>query len=199
MAGMLHRPGETSRDQDAGQPRADGTVPLAAIIHPRGFEVDTLLERVCAGLAEGGLRLGGIVQAQQRDCSAGLLVTDLRTGAQFDIWQDLGRGATSCRLDERGLADAVPAVLDAIACNVDLVVINRFGKAESHGGGMLTVLTAAIEAGIPVLTAVREPYLEAWRDFHRGMAADLAPEPDAIAAWCLDAAGLGGAGPALSR
>jgi molybdate transport system ATP-binding protein len=188
MSGMLHRPGETSQRQAARQPRADGIVPLAAIIHPRGFEVDTLLERVCADLARAELRLGGIVQAQQRDCSAGLLVTDLRTGARFDIWQDLGRGATSCRLDERGLADAVPAVLEAVAAQVDLVVINRFGKAESHGGGMLTALTAAIEAGIPVLTAVREPYLEAWSGFHRGMAADLAPEPGAVTAWCLEAA-----------
>ena len=185
---MLHRPEETRREG------ADGVAPLAAILHPRGFEVDSLLARVCADLAKAEVRLGGIVQAQQRGCNSSLLVTDLRSGTQFEIWQDLGRGATSCRLDERGLADAVPAVLDAIAAKVDLIVINRFGKAESHGGGLLTALTAAIEAGIPVLTTVREPYVEAWRDFHRGMAADLAPNLKAVTAWCLSAAR-----PALSR
>ena len=45
--------------------------------------------------------------------------------------------ARGCRLDERGLLDAEPAIMAAIADRVDLLVINRFGRAESLGRGLL--------------------------------------------------------------
>ena len=72
--------------------------------------------------------------------------------------------------------------------DVDLLVVNRFGRAESHGGGLLTCVSAAVSAGIPVLTAVREPYLAPWRAYHGDLAASLGPELDAVMTWCESAA-----------
>jgi len=41
-----------------------------------------------------------------------------------------------------------------------------------------------MEAGVPVLTAVRPPYIEAWSRFHGGLAVDLPSDFDAVLAWC---------------
>ena len=67
------------------------------------------------------------------------------------------------------------------------MILNRFGKAEAEGGGLRPVFARAMEAGIPVLTAVRAPYIEAWAQFHGHLASDLPADIDAVLAWCRDA------------
>jgi hypothetical protein len=79
--------------------------------------------------------------------------------------------------------EAEPILLAAIAERVDLLIINRFGRAESLGRGMLSIFSRAIDAGVPVLTAVRRPYEVAWHSFHGGMGSELAPDIGAIEAW----------------
>lgn len=68
--------------------------------------------------------------------------------------------------------------------NLELHILNRFGKAEAEGGGLRSAFVRAIDAGIPVLTAVRPPYIDAWLEFHGGIAVDLPPERDRVLAWC---------------
>jgi hypothetical protein len=85
------------------------------------------------------------------------MVVDLRSGSAIDIWHHRGKGARGCRLDESRLLEAEPALRVAIAERVDLLVINRFGRAENLGRGMVDTIASAIEAGIPILTAVRPP------------------------------------------
>jgi hypothetical protein len=122
-------------------------------------------------------------------CAASVHVVDLRSGESFNIWEARGACARGCRLDERGLLGAEAAILGAVAERVDLLVINRFGRAESLGRGLIGGFSAALEAGIPVLTAVREPYETAWREFHGGLAQDLYPEPAQAVDWAMRAAG----------
>ena len=71
----------------------------------------------------------------------------------------------------------------AVADRVDLIVINRFGRAESLGRGLGACFMAAMEAGVPVLTAVRAPYDDAWRDFHGGLGEDLPADVSAVVNW----------------
>lgn len=164
-----------------------GYPPLAAIRYQRGFDLDRLLGEACTYLSASGARLGGVIQVATGEtdgCRSTKHVMDLRTGRGFDIWEERGPCAQGCRLDERGLAEATPVVLAAIRDGVDLVCINRFGRAESRGGGFVSCIAAALEAEIPVLTAVREPHLEAWSAFHGGLGIELAPCLDAVVAWC---------------
>lgn len=160
---------------------------LAAICYERGYDVDRLLVAACASLTASGLRLGGLLQvstgAREGECTTNVQVTDLRTGQLFDIWQDRGRCARGCRLDEGGLIESEIAIQQAISDNVDLLVINRFGRAESFGRGLRGCFDAALLAGVPVLTAVRAPYDTAWQDFHGGFGTDLACEISDILAW----------------
>ena len=81
--------------------------------------------------------------------------------------------AEGCRLDAQGLAEFVALFDRASQDNVELLILNRFGKAEAEGGGLRPVFARAMEADIPVLTAVRAPYDEAWAHFHGHLASDL--------------------------
>lgn len=167
--------------------------PLAAVIYERGQDIDALFIDVSAKLRTQGVRVGGLIQQSTRSseaCAAGINVVDLQTGQTFDIWQKRGRDARGCRLDERGLLVAEPAILSAVGSGVDLIVINRFGRAESLGRGLLGCFQAALEAEIPILTAVRAPYCEGWEAFHGGLGGTLEPNVSHVMSWLLAAAPL---------
>jgi uncharacterized protein len=102
--------------------------------------------------------LDGLLQSSfggHGGCAQSVLVAELRSGNIFDIWDRRGKGTRGCRLDENALQDADPVLRAAIADRVDLIIINRFGRAEGLGRGLINNFAVAIEVGIPVLTAVR--------------------------------------------
>jgi Protein of unknown function (DUF2478) len=162
-----------------------GTVQLAAIVYDVGFRIDDLLTRIADRLRADRINLAGVLQENAGDgvCSAMTLV-DLASRGRFGISQDLGSQAEGCRLDARGLAE-IGALLDRpLGRDVELLMLNRFGNAEAEGGGLRSAFVRAMEAGVPVLTAVRPPYIEAWSKFHGRLAVDLPTDLDAVLAWC---------------
>jgi hypothetical protein len=164
---------------------------LAAIHYERGIDVDALLLESCAALRLHGLLPGGVIQQASGDggeCATSVYVVDLRSAAAFDIWEARGACASGCRLDERGLVDAEATIMAALAEGIDLLVINRFGRAESLGRGLIGCFAAAIDAGVPVLTAVRTPYEDAWRAFHGGWGEALPADSQAATGWAMRAA-----------
>ncbi len=160
--------------------------PLAAIIYPAGCPVDLLLAGIAADLAACGLHVAGAVQ-EAHPAAAGhcdtLVLRDTRDGSTTGISEDRGAGATACRLDPGGLATVAVRLEAALDSHPDLIVLNRFGKAEAEGGGLRAVFAAAVLRGIPVLTAVRQANAAEWHSFHQGMATDLPPDRAALQAW----------------
>jgi nucleoside-triphosphatase THEP1 len=110
-------------------------------------------------------------------------VIDLMTGNAIGISQELGNGAEGCKLDPAGLAEAAVAVSTAVAANVDLVVVNKFGKQEAAGGGLRAGIADAVMAGVPLLTAVPERSLDAWLEFTGSLGTTLLCERNYIEAW----------------
>lgn len=159
---------------------------VAAILYGPREDVDALLADFAQGLVRSGERIGGIVQRNVKDgggCSVGMQAIDLMTGREISICQPLGSGATACRLDAAGLAEAAVAVARAIEANVDLIVINKFSKQEAAGEGLRDELAEAIAAGIPVLTAVPEKCLEEWKTFSGDIGTMLACDRKAVEGW----------------
>jgi nucleoside-triphosphatase THEP1 len=62
----------------------------------------------------------------------------------------------------------------ALADRPDVVIVNKFGKSESEGGGLRDVIADVVGAGIPLLISVPRRNLDAWRSF----AGDAATEID---------------------
>ncbi|MGJ4994517.1 DUF2478 domain-containing protein [Bradyrhizobium sp. HKCCYLS3077] len=162
---------------------------LAAILYGPGDDADTLLDDFVQGLVQRGVRVGGIVQRNTRDeigRKSGMDVIDLTNGDTISICQDLGSGSTACKLDSAGLAEAGMAVHRAIAAHADLIVVNKFSKQESAGGGLRGELADAITSGIPVLTAVPQKCIEDWRTFTGNLGTLLPPSRSAMESWWLD-------------
>jgi hypothetical protein len=167
-----------------------GAVRLAAIGYQTGFKIDDFLRRVVDRLRADHVSLGGALQENTGGgeglCSAMTLV-DLASQRRFTISQDLGPESAGCRLDTHGLSE-IGVLLDrTLDQNIELLLLNRFGTAEAEGGGLRSVFVRAIDAGIPILTAVRPPYLDAWAEFHGGLAVDLPSDLDRVLAWCGNA------------
>lgn len=161
---------------------------LAAIPYASGFEIDRFMADLALRLKARGLRLGGVVQHNDGDCDQGCLsmaLEDLASGTRFPISENRGAASAGCRLDATGLAAAGAALTAALADGTDLVIVNKFGRQEMLGQGLRQEIGAALMAGVPLLIAVRQDVLPAWREFAGDGWTQLAAEPAAIEAWAL--------------
>ena len=92
--------------------------------------------------------------------------------------------------------DAASAAIDDGA---DLVIINRFGRSEAEGKGLIDLIPQALDADIPVLIAVPEQRFAAWIRFSEGMNVRLACRRDALDRWWRAVAGRPGGAAAPAR
>lgn len=153
---------------------------------------DRLMVTIAEGLAARGIAAVGALQLNiehdpDRHCHM-----DLRILGRDDVLrisEDRGRHARGCRLDPRGLADAVQRVDSVLdQGRAAIMLINKFGKQEVEGGGFREVIGRAMIAGIPVLTTVSQGNLDGFQAFAAGLAEEVAPDPAQAIAWCLAAA-----------
>lgn len=149
--------------------------------------IDSLLEQAARKLEAEGLRVSGVLQHRgngdgECHCSVTDLVT-LGSGKVFHISQPLGEGARGCRLDPGALAQCCQHLEAEVAKGCDVLVLNRFGKAESEGRGFRDLIAMALDRDIPVLAGVRNEYVAAWSDFGRELAAVVPASRDALDAW----------------
>ena len=167
------------RDRPEAAPR------LAAVVFERDEEPEPPVLAFLAAAAQTGARVAGLVQetppeaVRRRD----LRVRDLATGETLPIMQDLGQEASGCAVDPAAIAEAARLLRRAIATGPDLLIVNRFGRLEAEGGGMLADIANAFEAGIALLVCLPVRYLGAWNAFAGGLDVQLPPNREAIEAW----------------
>jgi nucleoside-triphosphatase THEP1 len=167
----------------------NATVPFSMLgyIHTatRG-RPNAILSDVAARLAAQGVRVTGLVQFRAPQTGAhpcDMELMCLPGGQVFSIAQDLGRGASGCRMDIGSLETAVAQVEREIAQGAEVLIVNKFGAQESKGHGFSAAIAQALDRGVPVITVVNPLNIEAFLRFADGMATELAPEADAIMAW----------------
>ena len=150
---------------------------------------DACLAAAVALLAGRGVPLAGTVQSNAPRADRQVCDMDVRVlpdGPVLRISQDLGTGARGCRLDGGALETAVAEVarrLDGAA----ILVVNKFGKQEAVGRGLVPVIAEAASRGLPLLVGVNGLNLPAFLDFADGLAQPLPADPAAIADWALAA------------
>ncbi|CAA7612090.1 DUF2478 domain-containing protein [Magnetospirillum sp. UT-4] len=159
---------------------------IAAVVYAPGQPVEALLRDFAAELAAAGVRLGGLLQRTvpgPDHCKCRMEVVELDSGRHLSISQDLGSGSSSCSLDPSALAEASGAVRRAVEARVELVMVNKYGKAEQSGGGLAAEMLQAMSEGVPLLTTVPAALVDDWRAFTGDAGALLAPEAAALRAW----------------
>jgi hypothetical protein len=132
------------------------------------------------------VRLAGVVAEDHgltdRACSAGYL-RSLGNDERFAIFQDRGPGSRGCHLDSAGVSLAADAVRRDIAVGCELVLLSKFGKLEANGGGLHDAFSAAIAAGVPVLTSVSAAVAEPWQGFAGPLFETVPADAERIEAW----------------
>jgi len=167
---------------------SDETCRLFAAVHfADGFDIDQIIDEVMSALKHKGFNLAGYLQREMPaddDCCSTLYLESIADGKRAQISQALGAGSKGCRLDPAALAVLANDLCNEITADTDMLIVNRFGKGESEGQGFRIAMERAMELGVPVLTAVRDEYIEAWHEFCGEFGLELAPRPESIIAWC---------------
>ncbi|MFP7674994.1 DUF2478 domain-containing protein [Marivita sp. S0852] len=162
--------------------------PLAAVSF-ESADIDGFLADIAQYTAQRGLRVRGALQSRGMAFGAchcaDMDLTTLHSNRTFRISQPLGNESHGCRLHPGALAECSAFIARELDQGADLLILNRFGKGESEGRGFRDLIGSAITLGIPVLTAVRPTFAEAWAKFGDGIACDLPMDRDVVLNWIL--------------
>ena len=162
----------------------DSQCDLAALVYERDQDPDRVLHDFASDLNIRGYRAVGLVQTGHHCVDAPKLSAMLvHTGEERQLFQNLGAGATGCRLDVGKLLDAGAQIANAIDEGADLVIVNRFGRQEREGKGLSYLIERALSADIPVVIAVPSRRFADWIRFAAGMSVKLHCDRESLDAW----------------
>jgi molybdate transport system ATP-binding protein len=160
--------------------------PLGAVLYDDALAGDAFITRIAERLAAEGLKLAGVVQVNALNDEGkrcGMALRELHSGETVAISLN---DAVGCKLDAAGLVQAGMRIEQALKTDIDLVVLNKFGKTEGNGGGLRDALSEALLSGVPVLLGVSHLNLPACKEFAADCFVQLPTDIDAIVAWCAE-------------
>jgi nucleoside-triphosphatase THEP1 len=149
---------------------------ITALIYTDSAAADLLLRQTAIVLMERGHTLAGLVQHNQPRpgrSRCDMILEELASGDLVPISQDRGPHARGCVLDVGQLLDAMEKARAAITAHPDAVILNKFGKIESEGGGFRSVIAEVVEARLPLLIAVPWRNIDSWRLFAGELSRDV--------------------------
>ena len=159
---------------------------IGVLPYDKNVAVDAFLAEAVHHIRARGISVGGLLQRTGEPHSNGRLsiwLDDIGTEETLRLDQPRGPGARDCIVDPDALAQAACLLRRAIERGHHLIVVNRFGYAESEGGGMRAEIADAICSDAVVLIAVRGSRLDDLERFLGGAATVLPPSSTAIADW----------------
>lgn len=159
---------------------------LAAIALRNDISAEPLFDAVIAILKTRGVRIGGFIQREYPAPSghdAEVVAENIETGETFAIMQPRGGVGAGCRLNSAVLADVTGRALARLDDEIDLLILNRFGRTETEGSGLRAVFEKAIELGVPVLTSVKPEHVEGWKTYTGDMSVLLPFDENAVFEW----------------
>ena len=160
---------------------------IASLPYGEGGYPDRLLEAVVRYFQNKGFRVAGVIQhdlAREGRSRCDMSLEELISGTRIALSEDRGEGASGCRIDQQGLIAAAALIEDSLdAGKVDLLVINKFGKVESEGGGFRDVIAKAAMLGIPTAIGVPLRNLDAFNMFADSLHAQVPLDVKTLVNW----------------
>lgn len=165
------------------------TPQITALIYTDSDAADHLLRQLALKMLERGQRLAGLVQhnqPRQGRSRCDMILEDIGGGTLVPISQDRGPHARGCALDIGQLLQAMQLVQASMLTSPDFVILNKFGKTESEGGGFRPLIAEAIALGLPLVIAVPWRNIDSWRLFAGDLGEEIILEgpPDQTDALC---------------
>jgi nucleoside-triphosphatase THEP1 len=164
----------------------DAQCDFAAVVYGVKDDPDRLLLDFTEDLRRSGVRTAGLVQlnsSPRQSDDREVRTVILSSGEVVPVAHDRNLGPTGCELHCGQLASIAKLIEAAIHGGADLVVINRFGKLEAKGKGLIELIQQAAEADIPVLIAVPEHRFAGWIKYSAGMSVRLPCRRAALDRW----------------
>jgi hypothetical protein len=168
------------------EPPTEPVPAVAAIVYANQAYPDAFFRALVDRWRARGLSVAGVLQHQvfeDADRRCDVLLEDLTSGHCTALFEDRGAGASGCRLDPAALAEATARVEGRLEQAPDVLVLNKFGKAECEGGGLRDLIASSIERRIPVIIGVPGHRLDAWRKFAGDFAIELSNDPGEVERW----------------
>ncbi|WP_050631727.1 DUF2478 domain-containing protein [Bradyrhizobium viridifuturi] len=175
--------------QHSAPPRSPGEQTrqdLVAIVYADEAYPQLTFEGLVTECRKRGLRIAGVLQHSicpdlSRHCNVAL--EELTTGLRTNLFEDRGPGASGCRLDAAALAEVNAQVARSLDTASELLILNKFGKVEAEGRGLLDLVAIAVDRGVPVIIGVPVRNLDAWRRFSGGLELELSSDLSAALDW----------------
>ncbi len=159
---------------------------VAAIVYANDAYPGAFFKALVGRWRARGLSVAGVLQhlvSEGADRRCDVLLEDLTSGHFTALFEDRGAGASGCRLDQAALAEATARVEGSLEQAPDILVLNKFGKAECEGGGLRDLIASAIDRRMPVVIGVPQSSLDAWRNFAGEFASELSDDASAVERW----------------
>lgn len=174
-------------DKPDAEGKSNGpALPLAFMRYDMTLDGDQMLARCARNLQKSGYRVSGVVQSNRRRPgrrACDMFLENLTTGEKVCISADRGNGARGCRLDHAALAQATLWAEQALTLKPQLLILNKFGKAEALGRGFFPVMAEALACDIPVLSGISALNVAAAQTITGGVGTQIEPTEEAIDFW----------------
>lgn len=125
------------------------------------------------------VRVAGVIEEEGERS----VLRSLIGGQTFPLFQDLGPMARGCAVNCESIAGACKAICDDLASACDLLIISKFGRLESEGGGLCPAFAAALDAQVPILTSAPPKFEPQWAAFAAPLYTTLPTDLVAIRRW----------------
>ncbi len=158
---------------------------IVAVQGGESADIQALLSSLAEHWRASGLKVVGVVEditPGVRKACGGSLLRNVRSGARYPLYQDLGPHSTACCLDPAGVAAACQDIISEMdAC--DVVILSKFGKLEAERSGLLDAFVRAGFLDKPVLTSASPTFSPSYLGFV-GQFGALAPADEhSLNAW----------------
>lgn len=165
---------------------------VAAVAYEAGSgeAVDQLLVELADHLRGQGRKLAGAVQINEPrpgQARCAMVLEDLATGKRYDVTSSQGNDPSACRMDSYALEEVAGRLAESIGPDIDLVILNRFGKQEAARAGFRAIIEAAVSNELPLITGLNTAHRALWDAFTCGNGDYVNLDKDALQVWAKDA------------
>lgn len=168
---------------------SDSSAPcIAAVKYVSKETPKHILRDFAKRLIDDKINVHGLLQENVVDADGaqiGVDAVDIQTNSRIPLLRptDYELNNKLCSLDVSQLAEATGVLRCALEAKPDIVIVERFGKAESDGGGLVDELLLLMASGIPTLVSVSQDEWETWEAISGGLGAEIDCDIDVLRKW----------------